>query len=306
MTMSYHSLKETCEIKGFHDAAYKVHKGTKASFNTYEKLFVKFQAQYGKDAEKISGSLKGLKYSVESLQASALRSEISSLKQDTSEIKSMMTEIFKAFKEPPSHIEGENDDMETQKTEVEKEPEKETTKEVPTRPTRAVPISTVSPITRPNPEVALIESSSRPPLTDIILEILIPQPIGPVIDITLPEQPKSPPVVPKADKGKGVAIEEIEEPIMKLMLASKEVSQDPNEPIRVPYEIHGKVYQLINDEIQAHMDKEEKIKKAAKEAKLLVMSKPELIKVVQEEATKVGVDLKILESAKSGQEFKKI
>ncbi|GKF32562.1 hypothetical protein Tco_0102360 [Tanacetum coccineum] len=99
-----------------------------------------------------------------------------------------------------------------------------------------------------------------------------------MIDITLPKQPKSPLVVPKADKGKGVAIEETEEPIMKLMLASKEVSQDPDEPIRVPYEIHGKVYQLINDEIQAHMDKEEKIKKAAEEAKLLVMSKPELIK----------------------------
>ncbi|GKF88353.1 hypothetical protein Tco_0259230 [Tanacetum coccineum] len=58
MTMSYHSLKETCEIKGFHDAAYKVNKGTKASFNTYEKLLVKFQAQYGKDAEKILSSLK--------------------------------------------------------------------------------------------------------------------------------------------------------------------------------------------------------------------------------------------------------
>ncbi|GKG31555.1 hypothetical protein Tco_0426505, partial [Tanacetum coccineum] len=34
------------------------------------------------------------------------------------------------------------------------------------------------------------------------------------------------------------------------------------------------------------MDKEEKIKKAAEEGKLLAMNKPELIKVVQEEATK--------------------
>ncbi|GJY70680.1 hypothetical protein Tco_0474383 [Tanacetum coccineum] len=214
-TASYADLKN--EIEGFHDAAYKVHKGTEAAFNTYEKLLVKFQAQYGKDAKKILGSLKviqdavkedpalnkkvikatkaytknstnltkllsliksfnflGLKTLVESLQASplrqdehlskwantqsALQSEISSLKQDTSEIKSMMTEIFKAFrgqsslgssssvpttihvinegpstvrgenfthdatKEPPSQTKGENDDIETQETEVEKEP----------------------------------------------------------------------------------------------------------------------------------------------------------------------------------------
>ncbi|GJS39940.1 retrovirus-related pol polyprotein from transposon TNT 1-94 [Tanacetum coccineum] len=82
---SYADLKS--EIKGFHDDAYKVHKGTKAAFSSYEKLLVKFQAQCGKDAEKILGSLKviqdaikedpalnkkGLKSSVESLQASAL------------------------------------------------------------------------------------------------------------------------------------------------------------------------------------------------------------------------------------------
>nr|GFC34526.1 hypothetical protein [Tanacetum cinerariifolium] len=35
-------------------------------------------------------------------------------------------------------------------------------------------------------------------------------------------------------------------------------------------------------------------------------SKAELIKVDQEEATKAGVDLKILASAKGGQEFRKI
>ncbi|GKE18279.1 hypothetical protein Tco_1425856 [Tanacetum coccineum] len=82
-----------------------------------------------------------------------------------------------------------------------------------------------------NHEIELIESSSRPLLTDTILEIPIPQPTGPVIDITPPEEPESPLVVPKGDKGKDV---------------------------------------------------------------------------IQEEATKVGVDPKILASAKGGQEFKKI
>ncbi|GKA28282.1 hypothetical protein Tco_0714450 [Tanacetum coccineum] len=149
--------------------------------------------------------------SIESTQFE-LRYEISSLKQDTSEIKSMMIEIFKTFKgqsssapssnmqtttlaitegpttveggggfthaatkEPHSYTEGENDDMETQEAKVEKEPEIETTKEVHTRLTRAVPISTVRPITRPNPKIAFSESSSRPPLTDTILEIRIPK-----------------------------------------------------------------------------------------------------------------------------------
>nr|GEX03386.1 UvrB/UvrC motif-containing protein [Tanacetum cinerariifolium] len=162
---SYADLKS--EIEGFYDAAYKVYNDTEAAFSTYEKILIKFQAQYGEDAKSILSSLKviqdavkedptlnkkGLTSPVESLQAVTLRSTISSLKQDTSEIKSMMTEIFKAFEgvnftyaateEPPSHTKGENDDMETQETEVEKEREKETNKEVPTRPTRAVLIST--------------------------------------------------------------------------------------------------------------------------------------------------------------------
>nr|GEW57116.1 hypothetical protein [Tanacetum cinerariifolium] len=61
---------------------------------------------------------------------------------------------------------------------------------------------------------------------------------------------------------------------------TKELHQDPDEPIRVPYDIHGKIYRLTNDEIQAHLDKEEEIKRKAKEAKLLAMTKSELIKVV--------------------------
>ncbi|GJZ21456.1 hypothetical protein Tco_0558495 [Tanacetum coccineum] len=61
--------------------------------------------------------------------------------------------------------------------------------------------------------------------------------------------------------------------------------------------------QLTKEEIQAHLDKEEKIKQASKEARL---SKPELIKFVHEEAAKAGVDPNILTSAKGGQEFRKI
>ncbi|GJX92643.1 hypothetical protein Tco_0347229 [Tanacetum coccineum] len=50
--------------------------------------------------------------------------------------------------------------------------------------------------------------------------------------------------------------------------------------------------------VVAHLDKEEKLEKAARDARLLEMNKFELIKVVHEEATKVGVDLKIISSEK--------
>ncbi|GKC43506.1 hypothetical protein Tco_1061228 [Tanacetum coccineum] len=107
---------------------------------------------------------------------------------------------------------------------------------------------------------------------------------------------------PKPDRGKGKVTNDVESP-PKLVKALLKVHLDPDTPIRVPYMIHGKLYQLTEDEIQAHLDKEEKIEQVAKEANL---SKPELIKVVQEEATKAGVDPKIFASAKGGQEFKKI
>ncbi|GJY05238.1 hypothetical protein Tco_0371178 [Tanacetum coccineum] len=151
----------------------------------------------------------------------------------------------------------------------------------------------------------MMSSSSTIMLTNTILEVPVlkprAQPTGLVIDITPPEQPESLPVSPRADRGKGMATNDVESPI-NLVKASSKVCPDPNEPVRVPYEIHGKLYHLTNDEIQEHLDKEEKIMKAAKEAKLLA----ELIKVVHEEASKAGIDPKILKSVKGGQEFKKI
>ncbi|GJV49546.1 hypothetical protein Tco_1439758 [Tanacetum coccineum] len=74
------------------------------------------------------------------------------------------------------------------------------------RPTRAVLILTIRPITRPNLEVALIESSSIPSLSDPILEIFVPQQITQVIDITPPE-----PQVTQRE-GKGIASGDEESP----------------------------------------------------------------------------------------------
>ncbi|GJY71369.1 hypothetical protein Tco_0475072 [Tanacetum coccineum] len=69
--------------------------------------------------------------------------------------------------------------------------------------------------------------------------------------------------------------------------------------------INGKMNYLTNDEINAHLEKEDKIKKAAKEAKIFEMTKTEVIKVVQEEAEMIGLDPKTIISAKVGEKFNK-
>ncbi|GJX09747.1 hypothetical protein Tco_0199606 [Tanacetum coccineum] len=91
----------------------------------------------------------------------------------------------------------------------------------------------------------------------------------------------------------------------KLVPASKVVREDPDEPVRVPYMINVKMHYLTNDEINAHMEKENLIKTAAEEAKMFEMTKTEVIKVVQEEAEKIRLDPKTIVSAKADEKFKK-
>ncbi|GJZ47952.1 hypothetical protein Tco_0601784 [Tanacetum coccineum] len=55
-----------------------------------------------------------------------------------------------------------------------------------------------------------------------------------------------------------------------------------------------------------YLNQEAKIKKKAEEARLLAMTKSEIIKVVYEEVEKARIDLKIVLSAKGGEQFKKI
>ncbi|GKB47347.1 hypothetical protein Tco_0898100 [Tanacetum coccineum] len=56
---------------------------------------------------------------------------------------------------------------------------------------------------------------------------------------------------------------------------------------------------------KSHMDKEEQIKKATKEAKMFEMTKTEVIKVVQVEAEKIILDPKTIISVKACEKFKK-
>ncbi|GKC04609.1 hypothetical protein Tco_0996219, partial [Tanacetum coccineum] len=63
--------------------------------------------------------------------------------------------------------------------------------------------------------------------------------------------------------------------------------------------------QIIHKEkAKVHIDKEERIKKAEEEAMLFKISKPEVIKVVREEAKKLGIHLKEAITTKVGKIFK--
>nr|GEV00439.1 zinc finger BED domain-containing protein RICESLEEPER 2 [Tanacetum cinerariifolium] len=132
-------------------------------------------------------------------------------------------------------------------------------KQVP-QDTKPILITIIRPITKPAPDIEMIRSSSRRQIIDTILEVQIPkpktgiirsssQPTGPVIDVTPPEQPESPQAAPKADRGKGTA---------------RDTNESPPK--------------LVKASTKAHLDKEEKQKKATKEARLLEMNKFELIK----------------------------
>ncbi|GJS53352.1 hypothetical protein Tco_0626714 [Tanacetum coccineum] len=101
------------------------------------------------------------------------------------------------------------------------------------------------------------------------------QPITSVIS-----HPESSQATPRIDKGKGIATESDEDPSKRLVPASTIIHPDPDEP-----------------------DKEEKMKKVAEEAKLIAMSRPEVIKVVQEEAEKIRLDLRRIASAKAAEEY---
>ncbi|GJW16371.1 hypothetical protein Tco_0020504 [Tanacetum coccineum] len=104
------------------------------------------------------------------------------------------------------------------------------------------------------------------------------------------EKKKSP---KRIDKGMKIATDDVESPV-KLVPTSRVVRVDPDEPVSVPYMINGKMHYLTNDEITKHLEKEELIKKATEQARLLAITKPEVVKVVHEEAEKLELILKEL------------
>ncbi|GJT37099.1 hypothetical protein Tco_0936964 [Tanacetum coccineum] len=101
----------------------------------------------------------------------------------------------------------------------------------------------------------------------------------------------------------GISTDEQVEDQRKLVKASSIIHPDPD--AFIPYTIDGEVYYLTTEQLHAHMDKEEKIKKTEEESKLFTISKPEMIKVVQQEAKKLGIHLKEAITTKAGENFKK-
>ncbi|GKB22833.1 hypothetical protein Tco_0862234, partial [Tanacetum coccineum] len=104
-------------------------------------------------------------------------------------------------------------------------------------------------------------------------------------------------------EGKGIATDKQVKDKRKLVKASSIIRPDPD--ALIPYTINGEVYYLTVEQLQAHMDKEEQIKKAEEEAGLFAISNPEVIKVVREEAKKFGFLPKEAITTKAGEKIKK-
>jgi hypothetical protein len=150
---------------------------------------------------------------LESSQA-ALDSNVSIIHQDTTEIKSMMTEMFQVFKGTSTS-------------------------------------SSVTPTLAITAAPANVEGENVPetPITD---EQEARQPshtegehvteATPITEVPPQEEPASSTLI--HDRGKSIATTSVPETV--LQHASTIVRYDPDEPIRVPFEINGKVYQLTN------------------------------------------------------------
>nr|GEY12153.1 retrovirus-related Pol polyprotein from transposon TNT 1-94 [Tanacetum cinerariifolium] len=229
----------------------------------------KHLVEWAKSSTSIAWNLGPRMTSIENSQAE-IKNEVSFLKKDTSYIKSIMTEIYQAFKdqsstpssiteEPPSHTKEETEDMETQDSEKDKVKKEQVSEELK----HVVPISSVKPTKTPKV-----------------------QPITTIISTSQPE-----PYVPQRE-GKGIATDDHLESPPKLVKASSAIRPDPDAPILVPYTINGKLLYLTEEQILAHIDKEDQIQKSKEEAKTVAMTKTEVIKIVQKEAKKIGIDPK--------------
>ncbi|GJT23375.1 hypothetical protein Tco_0893312 [Tanacetum coccineum] len=201
------------------------------------------------------------------LSQTALITDISAIREDTSDINSMMVEMFNAFKgqpfptltssvtptlalthipanvereneanttteDPPSHTKGEIDAMDTENKQEQPEEPKQST----------------------DANIEFISSSTPHPSKTSVTQA---QPIT-TIASSVPQR-----------EGKGIATEAQSEPQRKLVKASSIIRPGPDAQILVPYTINGKLFNLTAEYIQAHMDKEDQIKRAKEEDKLI-------------------------------------
>ncbi|GKC81953.1 hypothetical protein Tco_1137670 [Tanacetum coccineum] len=198
-----------------------------------------------------------------------IQSSMSSLKEDTHSIKSMMTKMYEAFRGQPSSAPSSIVTPTLALTHILANVDGENA----THTTAKDPPSYTEGETDANKQEEFDEPKHS---TDVNIEFigLSTQPsitLAQPITIIHPE-----PVVPHRE-GK----------------------------VLVPYTINGKLHYLTDKQIQEYLDKEEKIKKAKEEARLFAITKLEVIKVVHEEAKKLGIQPKEAITTKAGEVFKK-
>ncbi|GKF41736.1 hypothetical protein Tco_0125078, partial [Tanacetum coccineum] len=179
---------------------------------------------------------------------------MSSLQEDIHSIKSMMIEMYATFKVQPSSAPSGSVTPTLALTHIPANVEGE----------NATNTATEEPPSH-------TEGETRDTTMAIPISSIHPTEVQPTHDqpITLViSHPENSHATLRIDKGKGLQL------------------------IRVEFMINGKIVYLTEQEIQEYWDKEEKMKKADEEAKLLAMSRPKVIKVVCEEAKKLGIDPK--------------
>ncbi|GKD14557.1 hypothetical protein Tco_1198964, partial [Tanacetum coccineum] len=200
------------------------------------------------------------------LSQTALKRYISFLRKDTSEIKSMMTKMYAAFQGHPSSAPSGSVTPTLVVTGIQVNVEGENANTTATEE----PPSHIEGET--NPRLAI-------PISSILSTVILPTQVQPITSIIV--HLESSQATLKIDKRKGIATESDDDPSKKLVKASSIVHHDPDEPVR------------------------KQIKKAKEEARLLVISKPEVIKVVCEEVKKLSIHLKEAITTKAGELFKK-
>nr|GFC48704.1 hypothetical protein [Tanacetum cinerariifolium] len=195
---------------------------------------------------------------------------MSSLQEDTSSIKSMMTEMYNAW-ENATHNATKEPHSHT---------EGETDANIHDKPEE--------PKQSTNANIFIGISTHLPLITQA-------QPIT----IIHPE-----PYVPQRE-GKGIATDDQVEDQRKLVKALSIVRPDLDKPVRFEFMINGKIVYLAEQETKEYWDKEEEIKKANEEARLNAIRKTEVIKVVYEDAKKLGIHPKEAITTKADELFKK-
>nr|GEU61090.1 hypothetical protein [Tanacetum cinerariifolium] len=133
-------------------------------------------------------------------------------------------------------------------------------------------------------------------IKSVIIKIYQAFKVQPITSIISTSQPK--PSVPQRE-GKGIATDEHLESPPKLVKASSVVRPNPGAPFLVPYTINGKLFYLTEEQILAHIDKEDQIKNDKEESKRLVMTKTETKEIPGELGIQSALPVPVLEQTPS-------